>query len=784
MSKMSDLAQWFGAQHVEAVGLSGLEGGSKYQQFIARFPAESMHRGFPHPMTGKQRMSNFLSLKLRYPLGSDGYSCLAMAAGADGAAPAHYAFVYWRRGCAATEPPEYICVSPTFESRDGEYRRRFIRYPVFMAAYEEQASAFAPFEDAVLAMLARGSLRLTSAAYPHADADRLTQWATDARAQIITFTVAIALDLWEVNQGLMMVHTSQPYVTLMQALAAAHPALAATSLRHTASLTIFHRGERDATRVQCGQKLVPMVMREMMQPFDYNFAVWRELAVTKLVGDLVINMVAPGFSIYNQWAHVEDADARLFENAAMAERYARGAAAASAVDALRLARQRTLAAGKTYHTEMLSGHIYESLEYAQSYLVMSAVAMLHTMEDVGFTLRSLGSYVRRAKVQWPVLTEAFANIDNAGRTLFEWTYSAHCLHTKLGVAHTDLHGNNLTVYRWGLADLTPSTTIGGAGVPGAGELPPDPAAVRRDQAKPFYDDPIIGYVAGPRGEADTYVFPATGTTGCLIDFSRAILGPAFRPRLGEGRTPQYATNFYRDQVNRAMRVFHRYAPDYVGRHQDAIKAAVLADFDAAFPVLCAVDFMAIGASVADTLTEELPIADPLAMRPFHVAREAITLAQKLEAAGREQFILGLHRLTRPAGAVAADAKAHEGADASPFPGGRVIAQVFGEWLFTPWAAREPKRIKTAQFVDAYNYNNELRFSGDNYSEFPPWAKFDELERHLGEYKLSQVFERGVEPFLTTLQTGERLEVMAEQTRTEQERLDGKPVAAASSWIED
>ena len=28
----------------------------------------------------------------------------------------------------------------------------------------------------------------------------------------------------------------------------------------------------------------------------------------------------------------------------------------------------------------------------------------------------------------------------AARNIFEWVYGAHCLHTKLGVAHTDLHG--------------------------------------------------------------------------------------------------------------------------------------------------------------------------------------------------------------------------------------------------------------------------------------------------------------------------------------------------------
>ncbi len=751
-SKKSDLPQWYAAQYEAAVGLAGLEGGARFNRLVATFPAESTHKGMPFPMVGKQRMSNFLSLKMRYPLGPAGYSCFAMTATV-GAVTTNYAYAYWRRGASA-DAPEYICVAPTFESRDGEYRGRFIRYPVFMAAFEEQASSFAPFEEAVLGMMAGGSLRLSAGAYPPSATERLLERTIESRLQIIAFTMALVLDLWEIDRGLLMVHTSKAYVDLMQAIAAERASLVDAGLKRTANLTVFYRGAADALQVQCGQKLVPMFARETAQPFDYNFAAWRELAVTKLVGDLVINFVAPGFSIYNQWSQVEGADGRLFENPAMRERYARGEAAAEALGALRAARRRIQGAEVNYHTEALSGRLYEDLEYAQSYLVLSPVVMLHTMEDVGLTLRSLGAVVRRAKVQRPVLTHAFDNIDDGARTLFEFSYDAHCLHTKLGVAHTDLHANNLTVYRWGLADLAPVATVGG-GEPG------------------YYDDPLVAYVAGARGEADTFVFPAAGTSGCLIDYSRAILGPAFAPRLGEGRTAQYAANFYRDQVNRAMRVLHRYAPEFVGRHQAALRAAVIADFGAVFPVLCAVDFMAIGMSAAETLAEEMTIIDPLEVRPFRVAREVVLLAQKLETVAREQFVTGLSRLVQKRGSAKAE-----------FPGGRILEEVFGEWLFPRWAAREPRRAKTAQLVDAYNYNNEMEWSGSSYDEFPPWAKFDQIERHLGEYKIGAIFERGVEPFLEAIQTGSRIEVIAEQMRAEQERLDGKPVSVASSWIED
>jgi hypothetical protein len=757
--KTSDISEWYAAQYTESVGLAAIEGGARFKGFVETFPARSGHPTHVYPSTGRQRvMSGFLSLKLRYPLGPDGYSCLAMVATV-ASTSAHFGYAYWRRGREA-EGPEYICVSPTFDSRDGEYRRRFIRGPVFLAAYEKLASELAPFEEAVLAM-AGGSLELKSVAYPEDAAERTITQAADTRLPILAFTVALALDLWEVQRGMLMVHTSEAYVALMTKIAKMQPSLLKEGgrLAHSAATAVFRRGSGDQFTVQCGQKLVPMFTREAMQALDYNLAAWRELAVTRLVGDLVLNFVSPSFALYNQWTYVEGADSALFENAAMEERYARGKAVEAATRSLREARRLLGDAEQNYHTEELSARVYESLEYAQSYLLMSPVALAHTMEDVGWSMRSLSGYVRYAPTQWPAAVDAFADPDTATRHLFELAYAAHCLHTKAGVVHTDLHGNNMTFYMWGLADEI-KTSASGAETTYA----------------PYYDDPVVAYVAGPRGEADTFIFPATGDSACIIDYSRCILGPAFRPRLEEGRSPQYATNFYRDQVNRVMRAFHRYAPEYVAAHQNAIKAAVLANFEAVFPVLCAVDFIAIGASIGALLAEAAqPLVDEA--RPFEVARAATTLALRLEEAGRELLITGLHDLAESAGA-------RREMKTPGFPGATLLERVFGEWLFPRWAAREPARVRTAQLVDAYNYNNELRHDGADYAKYPPWARLDEIERHLGEYKLTDLFERGVEPFLEALRPGARVEVIAEQIRARQEKLDGKPVSTASSWLDE
>jgi len=757
--KANDLSEWYASQYRDSVNVASLGGNSSFKKLVQEFPATTTNAKIPSPITGKQRMSNFLSLKLRYPLGPKGYTCLAMTATVGGHS-AHYAYAYWRTG-QENGPPEYICVSPTFESRDGEYRRRFIRYPVFMETYESLASILAPFEETILSSVGQSGLEIKSIVYPADASEQVVGSASKTRLPIVAFVVALVLDLRKSQKGGLMIHTSKGYVGLMSEFAKLHPEL--IKLSYKASSTAhqfvkFHRGSENRFTVQCGQKLVPMFMREAMQPHDFNLATWRELAITQFVGDLVINYVSPSFAIYNQWTYIEDTDSALFENRAMKERYARGRAVEESARSLREARRKLGDAGKSYHIEQLSARMYESIEQAQSYLLMSTTAMMHTMEDIGMPLRSVPVIIRQGLSMWPAIEDVFATPDESARSLFEFAYAAHCLHTKASVAHTDLHSNNLTIYMWGIADEK------------ARESP-------EEKVEPFYDDPVVAYVTGPRGEADTFLFPASGISGCIIDYSRVIIGPGYRDRLTKGRSPQYATNFYRDQVNRVMRTLHRYAPEYVAAHENAIKAAVLANFDAVFPILCAVDFIAIGANAGAMLHEESIRVDKEELRPFKVSRVAIALAAQLEKAGREALITGLHDLAETKGRTQ-EMKTPE------FPGDRILKKVFHKWTVSQWHSRDAKRLREVQLVDAYNFNNELRYGSTDYAKYPPWARFDEIEKHLGEYKLTDLFERGIEPFLDALQHGPRVEIIAENLRAEQEKLDGAPVSTDSSWIDE
>ena len=762
----NSLTEWFSHQYRDGTKVSQVEGSKAFTKLLQGFPAQSsFNRGFELTL-GRQRMSQFLRIKMRYPLQTEGYNCIAMVAEIGGVS-AIYAYAFWPVGTPSGPvgvPIEYICISPTFESRDGEFRQRFISYRVFSELFVIHAGELGP----IMAAAAGPQLRAREFGDSAAKTVNLPELLQKA------FAIALIFDS---NTSALAIHVQPNYIKVIKTVLDLQPGLVNQLTALRVVRTKFLRGSlvKDAgVHLSCGIKLIPMYARETQQPFDFNLGVWRELEITRAVSDLVINSICPSFAIYGQWTYITGVNELMFENVSMREKYLRSSEVDAAMDGLRAGRHKIKEIPlRNYYTEGLSGHMHESLEYAQSFLIMSDAAIAHLMEDVGVTLRSYGTRARCVQNTPTSAIQLFENAENGARVLFDYAYAAHCLHAHMGVAHTDLHGNNMTVMLYMMAEK-------------------------------LYEDPFVAYVTGPRGEADTFMFPAAGATGCLIDYSRAIVGPAFRGRIEAGRDARYATNFYRDQTNRVMRTLHRYAPVYVAAHQDAIKGAVIANFDAVFPALCAVDVIAIGASMAAALADAAAATNPGDLRPFNIDEATVKLARRLEVAGREALVAGLQRVVSasryggaPDGglgasypystaAIAEESRDHTGGAATPeWPGARIIAQVFADWQFTTWAAREPKRARSAQVVDLYNFNNRMAAREADYATWPAWARIDEIEKHLGELKLTDLFAGGVDGFLSTLSDRTvPLEIVAEQARAEAEKRDGPPVQAASSWIDE
>ena len=763
----SQFVQWVYETYRDQLRLGEVEGSRKFHEFIESMGIETF------PLSGAVRVQSFHIMKFGYPLRRAGYVTAVLSASvfAPGSTTrqdeAYFAYAYWPRGEEKTGEPEYICISPTFDSRDGEYRHRFIWYKQFLEGYDALGSLLAPIEQYLLEAIGDDELGVDLLFYPGGDKGRRAPsgpvtYAESSRLGIKALAVALAVDANRARDQTLQNHATPAYATVMRALYARCPELASGSTTETMDLLdVFVTGKSNQNlRTQCGQKLVPLTIRESLQTGDINFAPWREVWVGQRATDLVVNGVAPMFSIFNNWTYLDGVDRNLFENKAMHDRYDRSVKAEAVNESLRRARAAVGSDAETdYRMGLLDGHVWKAIEYAQDYVLLTDLAMCTTSEYVGMTVRTVPDVVRRSRQVSPAYLRMFADPALQARYLFDLCYGAHVLHTRVGAVHADLHLNNMTIFEHE-SQYVPSTSG-------------DTASFWER-----YANPTIAYIAGPRGEADTYVFPHDGRFASLIDFSRAIIGPTARPQIATESGEAFAAGFYRSQVSRVLRVLHHYIPGFVAKNQEMVKGLLLSDFDTMFRVLTAVDFLAIGrnygALLRELAAEKRRKGD---FRVLEVAPEGIALAARIEQIALEHLVVNLTEL------VSAKGSRREIEHA----GDRVLPGTFDEFRYSAWvgAAEEtksdrPYALREATLTDVYNAAAPLEYSGSDYARFPPWAKFDDLERHLGGIKIAQVTaDRGERPFLRSQDLDGYLTVLQEQVRR---GLEDSPAAETSSWI--
>jgi hypothetical protein len=92
-------------------------------------------------------------------------------------------------------------------------------------------------------------------------------------------------------------------------------------------------------------------------------------------------------------------------------------------------------------------------------------------------------------------------------------------------------------------------------------------------------------------------------------------------------------------------------------------------------------------------------------------------------------------------------------------------------------------LAAATLVDVYNLEAPLTYSSEDPARYPPWARFDVLEKHLdGRVKMLDITaDRGERPFLRAQGPDALLDVMVEKARHQAEAAD-HPSDATSSWI--
>ena len=750
--------EWVFDTYYNQLNLDKIEGSKKYHKFIESLNLNKF--GF----SGASRIQNYHIIKYGYPMRCNGYIVGQVTArinvGGQNAVESCFANIYWPRG-VDTEEPEYICMSSTFVSRDGEYRHRFVWYKQWIEGYENLIDALSLVEKEVLRLIGSGLLSVDITFYPENE-EYPSEYCENNRLALKIMTAALLLDACKADSGTLQNHASDNYVEVMKELyeESSEVLREAIGAKYGKikfdNLYVFVNGlENQPTRAQCGQKIMPLTVREALQINDMNYAPWREIYVARAATDLIINGIGPMFSIYNNWTFIEGTNRHLFENDSMLDKYLRSDKAKAMADSLRTARKEG-AADKDYSMTQLDAHIYDSILYAQDFILLTDIVLLSTCEHVGMTIKTIPAVIRKADPVAKGLLRIYSEASMQARYLFDLCYGVHMLHTKIGVIHADLHMNNMTIL--------------------------EKEHQYYDNDKEEFHNPVISYIAGELGETETYVFPHDGFYSCIIDFSRSIIGPTIRPQLAEEKGEDYAAGFYRHQVSRALRVLHHYEPEFTKTNQEKIKALLLSYFDKMFNVMTAVDYLAIGHNMRLHFSEVAKTKDPTARRQIEVAPEGIKLAANIESMALDHLIVNLTR-------------AIEGGpqeiDARPL-GSSLLRKAFHAFLYTSWAHDTPSReralptrpwkLEDSTLTDVYNGTNKLKYSSADYADYPPWARFNVIEKHLGGLDIGAITSnRGDRPFLRSTELCSYGAVLQSRLRSQ---VSDRPGAETSSWIAD
>lgn len=214
--------------------------------------------------------------------------------------------------------------------------------------------------------------------------------------------------------------------------------------------------------VECGQKLMPLKIKEAIDVMNPIHRVWREIIIWQIVSHIPLNLIAPGIPVMSMWIFINNSQRYLFEN-----------------------------------QNMIDSHS-SSQDKNKKDIGNTSIAIM--CESIGTTVLNI-LRLQKSPSYAKTNIEPITSKHNFMKYLFEITYTLYCMNTKCDTIHADLHLNNTCIYSLYNTDFVytiPELTV-----------------------SPDKGDIIIYHV----GNGMYYHFQHIVKIGSIIDFSRSIIKP-------------------------------------------------------------------------------------------------------------------------------------------------------------------------------------------------------------------------------------------------------------------
>jgi hypothetical protein len=811
-SKKSDLVTWLYNEYKKTLELEGIESDHRYKVFI-----NSLNPKYRN-LFGFSRLQAYQNVRYGFPMRDAGYISatflITMPRNRD-VTEVNMGFVLWQRDIEGyaikTETretvghgeneielvnlysePEYICFSPTYESKDGEYRHNLIWYKHFQDKYAELIDIIGELEMLVLENIKNGNINIKVRFYPSEvqdDEDGPMQYVDSHRLGIKS-VVAYFLSGYLRGYQFHQIHTLESHVKLFRELYLLFKPYCKKQLfdwENRRKLYAFVHGKREALATQYGIKFIPLTIHETLRIGDITYAPWREVYITARATNVLINVSAPGVATFGDWGLINGIDSGFLSTQSMKVKYAKSDKSVIMKTSINQVRDEVgQINGDNTEFVKLDKNMYDSLDYIQESIELSDILLAYTMEHVGFTLGSqYNQILNNSFIEDKRLALMFSEQDFQVKLLFEACYSLNALHTKTGIIHGDLHINNMTIYeRKRNRDVN------------------DLRGYQISASTPFSETAVVAYILSKKGDLDTYIFPYDGINPVIIDYSRAILDESIRDELISEFNGAMIETFYKDQAVRVLFLFTKYLPTFTKKYYNEIKGLISTNFSDIFKILSAVDLMAAGKNMAlfwQGCINHKP--HPMNKRHVPVATEGSKLGMMMESMASDYMILSLTELIHTSG---------KSVKPIEFPAVHLFRKVFKQYNFSTWASGtnpstgfdfDPERVPLRELgpvtnestkyryftnyadgrlVDIYSVAHDNKYSSTDYEKSAPYVNIEQLSAHAGGLP-DGVFsnDRGFEDYIASKKANAYMDVILEDIKR---KTILEPAAASSSWV--
>lgn len=659
---------------------------------------------------------------------------------------------------------QYICLGPTFQSADGEYRRRFISFRQFKYIMNQFKMLVEPVVDQIIKWMNKKTMSIQMEAFfPKYLKDPKIQRAFMEKLDTDRLLIEIYAAVWLLEYKRLEDDTQENHL-----VAGYKEAMFANDDQkfyheHIKQIPESQNGLFNALMEQimpypgksfnpadCGQKFIPLRVKDVEDAENIKYPPWREIYIAGLVGDLVINGVSPGFPIFGDWFFISTNSPDIWDNKVSHLKLDHSMVASEIVHKLEEARKSTYQYGDkgdpifiTYQMEGMSEAIEVPIEYAEKEIILAPVTLVSLVEHVGRTFADMPNMITH-NFYLKETGDLFSDEKIFAKYLFEYIYDLYSMNFHLQLIHSDLHLNNITlnlVRHFYKNVMDPKDTI------------------------PLIKNMHVVYnVSNSKEEqtigTETYIFPHYGRYATIIDFSRGILG---REQLMRDYPEHTTDQIISSQRKRLLKTIAREIPDFYEAHKNDFEALLLQNFDLAFKLLTCLDSFKLTKGMLGLIAHN--------ENKVRVHPNTIKLLEKVNHMALNVLTIDMQK------AFTRNIKEYD------YPNLRIIKECFVDYTldkFDQKAARRDDPELHIGIIDVWQVHNPLKYNTRSYEHFPPNIKFDYVEKH--NIPVDKSGLKNFEKFKKYMETNpdERVQELAQELRDSKPERRGTPEPPKSS----